>query len=84
MTTNERISVHIARLQPGRPGISDWAAREVVRLDGKLEAASLMPAGQWRDMTVRSIDQQLIALEGELARLSAPAISPRVTPGGAA
>lgn len=79
MTTTESIACHIARLQPGRPGICDWAQREVVRLRGRLEAAAMMPEGRWRDMTVRAIDHQLLALEAELARLSAPSFTARVT-----
>lgn len=84
MTTTESIAGHIARLQPGRPGICDWAQREVVRLRGKLEAAAVMPNGRWRDLTVKAVEHQLSALDAELARLEAPVITSRVVPGGAA
>jgi hypothetical protein len=83
-TVSQCVNPHIARLRPGRPGIADWAQREVVRLGVKLEASQAMPEGQWRELTVRAIEHQLLALEAELARLQAPVITPRVLPGDAA
>jgi hypothetical protein len=80
VTKTESITGHIARLQPGRSGICDWAQREVDRLCTRMAEAEALPAGQRHDMMVRVVEHQLIALECELARLSAPSFTARVTP----
>lgn len=75
-----RVSAHADRLRQLRPGIADYAAREALRLGARLGASVLLPAGQWRDLSIKAVESQLQALDAELGRLQVPAIATRVTP----
>ena len=77
MTTTESIAGHITRLRPGRPGICDWAQREVDRLRTRMTEAEAMPEGPWRELHLRAVAHQMCALEGELANLGTPVIISR-------
>ena len=79
MTTTQRIADHFVCLH-ARTGIVAWAKRETDRLSTRMAEAEALRAGQRRDMMVRVVEHQLLALEWELARLSAPSFNARVTP----
>jgi hypothetical protein len=68
-----RIDEHIARLGPSRPGIADFAMREHRRLGERLEAAQALADDMRRELAVRALGAQCVALVNELSRLSAPA-----------
>jgi hypothetical protein len=67
----DAITEQADRLRQSRPGISSFAMRQHVHLEQRLGAAQAHADGARRDLAVRALEAQCVALVNELSRLSA-------------
>jgi hypothetical protein len=68
----DAISAQADRLRQSRQGIADFAVRQHKHLSERLEAAQALTDDTRRDLAVRALEAQCVALVNELSRLSAP------------